>query len=115
MSMDSSGKIIWAKHCEIQQANVKAIAGSHPPLPHISPPTIGQSLSVPPSLPSSLPPSLPPSLPSSLPPSLPPFLPPSLPPSLPPFLSPSLPPSRVRYCSEGRRASASDGEGHGQL
>ena len=27
MSMDSSGKIIWAKHCEIQQANLKAIAG----------------------------------------------------------------------------------------
>jgi len=27
MSMDSSGKIIWAKHCEVQQANLKAIAG----------------------------------------------------------------------------------------
>lgn len=27
MSMDSSGKIIWAKHCEMQQANLKAIAG----------------------------------------------------------------------------------------
>ncbi|CAG2194931.1 COPB2 [Mytilus edulis] len=26
MSMDSSGKIIWAKHSEIQQANIKAIA-----------------------------------------------------------------------------------------
>lgn len=25
MSMDSSGKIIWAKHSEIQQANIKAI------------------------------------------------------------------------------------------
>ena len=25
MSMDSSGKIIWAKHCEVQQANLKAI------------------------------------------------------------------------------------------
>lgn len=25
MSMDSSGKIIWAKHAEIQQANIKAI------------------------------------------------------------------------------------------
>ena len=28
MSMDSSGKIIWAKHCEVQQANLKAIAGN---------------------------------------------------------------------------------------
>ena len=28
MSMDSSGKIIWAKHCEVQQANLKAIAGT---------------------------------------------------------------------------------------
>ena len=27
MSMDSAGKIVWAKHCEIQQANLKAIAG----------------------------------------------------------------------------------------
>ena len=27
MSMDSSGKIIYAKHCEIQQANLKAISG----------------------------------------------------------------------------------------
>ena len=26
MSMDSSGKIIWAKHSEIQQANIKAMA-----------------------------------------------------------------------------------------
>jgi len=26
MSMDSSGKIIWAKHSEIQQANIKALA-----------------------------------------------------------------------------------------
>jgi len=26
MSMDSSGKIIYAKHCEIQQANLKAIS-----------------------------------------------------------------------------------------
>jgi len=26
MSMDSSGKIIWAKHAEIQQANIKALA-----------------------------------------------------------------------------------------
>ena len=26
MSMDSSGKIIWAKHSEVQQANIKAIA-----------------------------------------------------------------------------------------
>lgn len=25
MSMDMSGKIIWAKHAEIQQANIKAI------------------------------------------------------------------------------------------
>lgn len=25
MSMDSSGKIIWAKHSEIQQANIKAM------------------------------------------------------------------------------------------
>ena len=25
MSMDSSGKIIWAKHCEFQHANLKAI------------------------------------------------------------------------------------------
>ena len=30
MSMDSSGKIIWAKHCEVQQANLKAIAGNLP-------------------------------------------------------------------------------------
>ena len=29
MSMDSSGKIIWAKHCEVQQANLKAIAGMY--------------------------------------------------------------------------------------
>ena len=27
MSMDTSGKIIWAKHSEVQQANLKAIAG----------------------------------------------------------------------------------------
>lgn len=27
MSMDSSGKIIWAKHSEIQQANLKALGG----------------------------------------------------------------------------------------
>ena len=26
MSMDASGKIIWAKHCEIQQANLRTIA-----------------------------------------------------------------------------------------
>ena len=26
MSMDSSGKIMWAKHSEIQQANLKALA-----------------------------------------------------------------------------------------
>lgn len=26
MSMDSGGKIIWAKHAEIQQANIKALA-----------------------------------------------------------------------------------------
>ena len=26
MSMDASGKIIWAKHSEIQQANIKAMA-----------------------------------------------------------------------------------------
>lgn len=26
MSMDSSGKIIWAKHSEVQQANIKALA-----------------------------------------------------------------------------------------
>ena len=26
MSMDASGKIVWAKHCEIQQANLKTIA-----------------------------------------------------------------------------------------
>lgn len=25
MSMDSSGKIIWAKHSELQQANLKAM------------------------------------------------------------------------------------------
>lgn len=25
MSMDSSGKIIWAKHSEVQQANLKAL------------------------------------------------------------------------------------------
>ena len=29
MSMDSSGKIIWAKHSEIQQANVKAITDAN--------------------------------------------------------------------------------------
>jgi len=27
MSMDSNGKIIWAKHSEIQQANLKAMTG----------------------------------------------------------------------------------------
>ena len=27
MSMDSSGKIIWAKHSEIQQANLKILGG----------------------------------------------------------------------------------------
>ena len=27
LSMDSSGKIIWAKHSEIQQANLKNLAG----------------------------------------------------------------------------------------
>ena len=27
MSMDSSGKIVWAKHSEIQQANLKNLAG----------------------------------------------------------------------------------------
>ena len=27
LSMDSSGKIIWAKHSEIQQANLKNMAG----------------------------------------------------------------------------------------
>jgi len=27
MSMDNNGKIIWAKHSEIQQANLKAMAG----------------------------------------------------------------------------------------
>lgn len=26
MSMDQNGKIMWAKHCEIQQANLKAMA-----------------------------------------------------------------------------------------
>lgn len=26
MSMDSSGKIIWAKHSEVQQANIKAMS-----------------------------------------------------------------------------------------
>lgn len=26
MSMDSSGKIIWAKHCEIESANLKTVA-----------------------------------------------------------------------------------------
>ena len=26
MSMDTSGKILWAKHSEIQQANIKALA-----------------------------------------------------------------------------------------
>ena len=26
MSMDNSGKIMWAKHSEIQQANLKALA-----------------------------------------------------------------------------------------
>ncbi len=26
MSMDGSGKIIWAKHAEIQQANIKALS-----------------------------------------------------------------------------------------
>ena len=26
ISMDGSGKIIWAKHSEIQQANIKAVA-----------------------------------------------------------------------------------------
>ena len=26
MSMDMSGKIIWAKHAEVQQANIKALA-----------------------------------------------------------------------------------------
>ena len=31
MSMDSSGKIIWAKHSEIQQANLKAITDSELP------------------------------------------------------------------------------------
>ena len=28
MSMDNNGKIIWAKHSEIQQANLKAMAGT---------------------------------------------------------------------------------------
>ena len=28
MSMDNNGKIIWAKHSEIQQANLKAMAGN---------------------------------------------------------------------------------------
>lgn len=27
MSMDMNGKIIWAKHSEIQQANLKAMSG----------------------------------------------------------------------------------------
>jgi len=27
MSMDNSGKIIWAKHSEIQQANLKILGG----------------------------------------------------------------------------------------
>lgn len=27
MSMDSSGKIVWARHCEMQQCNLKAISG----------------------------------------------------------------------------------------
>jgi len=26
MSMDSGGKIIWAKHAEIQQANIRSLA-----------------------------------------------------------------------------------------
>lgn len=32
MSMDANGKIIWAKHSEIQQANLKALTGEvfHP-------------------------------------------------------------------------------------
>ena len=28
MSMDQSGKIIWAKHSEIQQVNLKNFAGT---------------------------------------------------------------------------------------
>ena len=31
MSMDSSGKIMWAKHSEIQQANLKAMTGQGSP------------------------------------------------------------------------------------
>ena len=27
MSMDSNGKIMWAKHAEIQQANLKSMGG----------------------------------------------------------------------------------------
>ena len=30
MSMDTSGKIMWAKHAEIQQANLKAMTGEVP-------------------------------------------------------------------------------------
>ena len=29
MSMDNSGKIIWAKHSEIQQANLKNLTGTY--------------------------------------------------------------------------------------
>ena len=31
MSMDTSGKIIWAKHSEVQQANLKNLAGGWSP------------------------------------------------------------------------------------
>lgn len=52
MSMDSSGKIIWAKHSDIQQANLKNLTGHYlhqnlteapftnaPPPPYPLPPT----------------------------------------------------------------------------
>lgn len=29
MSMDANGKIIWAKHSEVQQANLKALPGMY--------------------------------------------------------------------------------------
>ena len=34
MSMDNSGKIIWAKHSEIQQANLKILGGDSISLMH---------------------------------------------------------------------------------